>query len=143
MKKQLYLSGGFLSLSAGVIGIFLPVMPTTPFLLLSIWFFHKTDTKFEQVILRNRWIGTHLSRYINDRHMTASFKWKTIVFVWVGLGISIYLQSNLYVMVLLGLIGVAVTIHIVLLDHEPHINVIEEFLEANKEELMKPEYINE
>jgi uncharacterized membrane protein YbaN (DUF454 family) len=143
MKQQLYLSGGFLSLSAGVIGIFLPVLPTTPFLLLSIWLFHKTDTKFEQVILNNRWIGSHIRRYVDERRMTTSFKWKAILFVWLGLGVSIYLQSNLYMMILLGVIGIAVTTHIVLLNQEPHIASIKELLDANEEELVNTEYIRE
>lgn len=143
MKQRLYLTGGFLTLSAGIIGLFLPVMPTTPFLLLSIWLFHKTDTKFEQVILNNKWIGSHIRRYVEHRQMTSSFKWKTVVFVWVGLGISIYLQSNVYMMLLLGVIGVAVTIHIVLLDQESHIASIRTLLDASEEELLHSEYIQE
>jgi uncharacterized membrane protein YbaN (DUF454 family) len=129
--KHLYLYFGFASISAGLVGIFLPVMPTTPFILLSIWFFHKTDSEFEQVILKNRWIGSHIRYYMQDRSMKRSFKWKTIVFVWLGLGISIYLQSNLYIRALLAVIGLAVTIHIALLNKRQCQDASESFLEEN------------
>jgi uncharacterized membrane protein YbaN (DUF454 family) len=113
--KHIYAYFGFMSISAGLVGIFLPVMPTTPFLLLSIWFFHKTDSDFEDVILKSKWIGPHLQAYMDNRTMNPSFKWKTLVFLWIGLGISILLQSNPYVMGLLALIGFLVTGHILLL----------------------------
>jgi uncharacterized membrane protein YbaN (DUF454 family) len=118
--KQIYVYFGFMSISAGVIGIFLPVMPTTPFLLLSIWFFHKTDTDFEKAILKNKWVGNHIRNYLQNRSMERSFKWKTILFVWLGLGISIYTQTNLFIIGILAFIGISVTVHICLLKNKEY-----------------------
>ena len=113
--NQLYVALGLLSVSLGVIGIFVPVWPTTPFVLLSVVLFSRSDKRFDEYVLNNRWFGPFLRNYLEHRRMTTPAKIKSIAFVWVGLGISIYVQDNPLVIGLLILIGAMVTMHLALL----------------------------
>lgn len=113
--KILYLILGLLFVSLGFIGIFIPVWPTTPFILLSIFFLSKSNKDFNQYILNNKWIGRHIRNYYEKRSMEKSFKIKTLTFLWVGLIIAILLQDSFILIGVLGLIGLTVTIHILLL----------------------------
>lgn len=110
---------GLFSVSLGIIGIFLPVLPTTPFILLSMYFFSKSNKDFNEYVMNNKWFGKHIRNYYENRSMTKSFKIKTILFLWFGLSIAILLQANEIVKIVLGVIGILVTIHILLLkNHE-------------------------
>lgn len=110
--NTLYTFLGVFSVSLGVVGIFVPVWPTTPFVLLSVVLFSRTDKRFDDYILNNKWIGRHVRNYMERRQMNKAIKLKTIGFVWIGLIISMLLQSNFYIIILLGVIGSVVTIHI-------------------------------
>lgn len=113
--KTIYLILGLLFIFLGAIGIFLPVWPTTPFVLVSIFFFSRSNKDFEEYILNNKWIGTHIRNYIETKSMNRDFKIKTLLFLWLGLLISMLFQSNWIVIGILALVGVLVTIHISLL----------------------------
>ena len=113
--NQLYVALGLLSVSLGVIGIFVPIWPTTPFVLLSVVLFSRSDKRFDDYVLNHRWFGPFLRNYLEHRRMTTSAKIKSILFVWIGLGISMYVQDQVWIIALLTVIGVAVSTHILLL----------------------------
>ena len=62
MKKNLYIAAGCLSLVLGIIGIFVPVLPTTPFLLLTAWLWLRSSQRLYDWLMSH----PHLGKYIRD-----------------------------------------------------------------------------
>ena len=61
---------GILSVVLGIIGIFLPLMPTTPFLLLAAFCFARSSPRCHQWLHQHRWFGPYLTRYQQRHAMT-------------------------------------------------------------------------
>lgn len=57
LKKTLFLTLGHLSVTLGVIGAFLPILPTTPFLLLAVYFYSKSSNKLHHWIINHKHLG--------------------------------------------------------------------------------------
>jgi uncharacterized membrane protein YbaN (DUF454 family) len=58
MRKPLYLVSGFVCLALGAVGVVLPLLPTTPFVLLAAFCFSRSSAKFHQMLLEHRIFGT-------------------------------------------------------------------------------------
>lgn len=67
MRKYFLIAAGFLSLGTGIIGIFIPVLPTTPFLLLAATCFIKSSKKLYQWLIDHRVFGKYIENYIKYR----------------------------------------------------------------------------
>ena len=113
MKKVTFIVIGVLCVCLGTIGAFLPILPTTPFLLLAAFLFYRSSQKLHRLLLENRILGKYLSNYFNNIPMPPRQKIGTLSFLWIMLGTTIYL-GNLrpWLIVLLFFIGFAVTFHI-------------------------------
>ncbi len=127
--KIMLLILGYLSLFLGVLGIILPVLPTTPFLLAAIILFSKSYPQIAYKIKQNKWLGSYLDDYLSSKMMKRSAKVKSIIFIWVGLSISIYLQNVVWLMILLGVIGLIVSLHIILLDETVTKDKVKQYLD--------------
>ena len=104
---------GTISLVIGVIGIFIPVLPTTPFLLMAAACYMRSSTRFYNWLLNNRLFGNYIRNYIEGRGMPLSTKIYTLLFLWVTIGFSIFLANqNMVVIIILLLVATGVTIHI-------------------------------
>lgn len=104
---------GLISLILGVLGIFIPILPTTPFLLLSAALFMKSSTRLYNWLMNHKYLGKHLQNYIN--HKTISFRSKitSISFLWITILASVFLiVDKLIFKILLLAIAIAVSIHI-------------------------------
>lgn len=83
MKKlirTLYIIGGFLSLGLGWLGIILPILPTTPFLLLASFCFARGSEKFERWFVSTKIYKKYLENFVNSRAMTLKQKWTILLF---------------------------------------------------------------
>lgn len=113
LKRTIFLSLGIIFLVVATIGIFLPVLPTTPFVLIAAFCFSKSSKRAEKWILKNRYFGTYIENYRNKCGVPIDIKINSIMFLWLMLIISIFLFSNNPIVSLfLIFIGLAVTIHI-------------------------------
>lgn len=89
IKKYLLLFSGFISVALGIIGAVLPVLPTTPFLILALACFAKSSPRFHQMLLNNPWFGSALQQWEESRTITRASKIKAILLVIVTFSISI------------------------------------------------------
>ena len=95
MIKIVYISLGFISLILGVVGIVLPVLPTTPFLLLTLYAFSKSSEKFHQWFVQTKIYHKYLKTFVEQKAMTRKQKWRLMIFVDVILLISFLLVDSL------------------------------------------------
>lgn len=104
---------GFISLGLGVIGIALPVMPTTPFLLLSLWLFSRSSERWKCWLLENRVFGKYIDDYTAGRGVPLKVKISTLVVLWVCIICSaVWATSLLWLRIGLFTIAIGVTIHL-------------------------------
>ncbi len=66
MKRAIYLFAGYLSLALGLIGVVLPLLPTTPFVLLAAFFFSRSSEKLHNKLLNNKVFGELIKRWEQD-----------------------------------------------------------------------------
>ncbi|HIE39841.1 MAG TPA: DUF454 domain-containing protein [Thiomicrorhabdus sp.] len=99
----LFMGGLFFCL--GLVGVFLPILPTTPFMILAAMCFASSSPKFHQALLNNRWFGEDLRRWEVNRSMKRSTKKRATIVIVLSFSISmivlwdaLFLQSMLLVM---------------------------------------------
>jgi uncharacterized membrane protein YbaN (DUF454 family) len=114
--KWFYITLGTVAVGLGFLGIFLPLLPTTAFLLLAAWAYARSSQRFYDWLLNNRLFGRYITAYLQGKGMPVVSKVSTLVLLWLTiLTTTIFFVENLYIRILLILIAVGVTIHIITL----------------------------
>ncbi|MDR1585596.1 MAG: YbaN family protein [Prevotellaceae bacterium] len=105
---------GLISLGLGVLGIFLPVLPTTPFFLLSAALFARSSKKLYDWLLNHPVMGEYIRNFIEDKSIPLKVKIVSISVMWISMLCTAFLAVNdkLWLQILLIAIAVGVTIHI-------------------------------
>ena len=113
IKKGILVSSGTLFLILGIIGIFIPLLPTTPFLLLAAACYIRGSKKFYNWLIKNKWLGEYIKNYQEGRGVPLNVKIITIIVLWLTIMISIIIfVSNFIIQIILFFIAIGVTIHI-------------------------------
>jgi uncharacterized membrane protein YbaN (DUF454 family) len=107
--RAVFLVLGHLCVALGVIGVFLPVMPTTVFLLGAAACYARASAGFYNRLLNNRVFGPIIADWRHYRAMTLRAKTLAIGFVWVGIGASMVFVEALWLRLVLFAVAVAVT----------------------------------
>ena len=105
--RIIYLSIGFISLALAIVGVALPLLPTTPFLLLSIACFSKSSKRFEDWLYQ-----TYVADFRETKSIARKRKKKIIISIYILMGISIYFAPLLIVKVALGCLTVFITYYL-------------------------------
>lgn len=112
--KWLLVAAGFLFVALGAVGVFLPLLPTTPFLLLAAACFARSSERFYRWLLGNRWFGAYVRDYREGRGVPVRVKIFTLALMWGAILLSVaFAVSNLFVRIILVVIAAGVTLHIV------------------------------
>jgi uncharacterized membrane protein YbaN (DUF454 family) len=115
-KKRLLIVAGTLSTALGIIGVFIPILPTTPFLLLAAACYMRSSERFYQWLINNRIFGAYVRNYIEGRGMPVRIKIFTILLLWLTIGLSItFGVQNVVIRIVLICIAIGVTAHISLI----------------------------
>ncbi|WP_187114581.1 YbaN family protein [Fusobacterium necrophorum] len=112
VKRNILLGIAWISLILGGIGIFLPLLPTTPFILLSAFCFQKSSERFHQWILNSPIFGKYIRDYQEQKGITLKNKIVAITFMALGMLFSAYKVPNTYMRISLAVIFIAVSYHI-------------------------------
>lgn len=88
MKKIILLIIGVITMSLGFVGIFLPVFPTTPFLLVALACFVKSSAKMHRFILENKYLGPYVKDYTSGNGIPMKAKWRAVSLIWITIGFS-------------------------------------------------------
>jgi uncharacterized membrane protein YbaN (DUF454 family) len=112
LKRYLFIVLGTLCLAIGIVGIFTPILPTTPFLLLAAFCYLRGSARFHRWLMNNRVFGGYIRSYTEGRGIPLKLKLFTIALLWVTIGISIWLVANMIVTAILLVVAVGVSLHI-------------------------------
>ena len=111
LKIILLTALGFIFLGLGVIGLLLPVWPTTPFVLVSVACF-SSSPQIKAQILKISYFREHIENYEFRNGLSRKTVWLSVVWLWGMLVISMVLIRSLWIALFLFLVGTSVTIHI-------------------------------
>ena len=116
ITKVLLFIGGSICLVLGVIGIVIPILPTTPFLLLTAACYARSSQKFYDWLLNNRILGYFIKNYREGKGMPLRLKIFTLTLLWITILLSVFLfVKHFWIQILLIIIALAVSVHIILI----------------------------
>lgn len=102
LKKMVYSTLGFLMVVLGVAGIVLPLLPTTPFLLLAAVLFAKSSQRWHDWLLGHKHLGPYIHAWRNKTGLTTAQKLRIGVSISITFGVSIYFTPMIAVQCMLG-----------------------------------------
>lgn len=111
-KRHALTAAGFISLGLGILGIFLPLLPTVPLVLLAAACFARSSPRFHQWILAHPNFGPIIRQYQSGQGIPQRVKVRAIIIIWLSMLLSMYLIAQWWAVLLLSTIGVCVTIYL-------------------------------
>ncbi|HEM5131820.1 YbaN family protein [Streptococcus suis] len=112
MQRIFYLVFGFVSLMVGVIGIVLPIVPTTPLLLLAGFCFARSSKRFEKWLHNTKIYQFYVADYVETKSISRKRKKQIIWQIYLLMAISIWLAPILLVKIGLGLLTIFITYYL-------------------------------
>lgn len=111
--RWILLSVGWMAIVLGVIGIFLPLLPTTPFLLLAAGCFARSSARFHHWLLHHKYLGPYIHLYLDGKGIPLKAKFYIISVLWITMAISVYIVPLLAIKVLLIATATCVTVYLI------------------------------
>ncbi len=106
LQKHTFILLGWMFVLLGVIGIALPILPTTPFLILALALFSKSSPRFHQALLDSKWFGEILRQWNENKNVSRRIKYRATLLILLSFLISIaILQGKPLLQLLLVLIA--------------------------------------
>lgn len=113
-KKSLWIIGGTLSLVLGMLGLILPILPTTPFLLLAAYCYGRGSDRFLHWLMDRSWVGGYIRSYREGRGIPLKQKVLTILLLWLTIGFTIWSTGMIWwLKVVLCVVAAGVTLHLI------------------------------
>lgn len=110
--KFIFILTGSIALLLGIVGIFIPGLPTTPFLLISAWAFSRGSEQLHRWLIHHKVLGKYINEYLNNKGLTKTTKIISISLMAVMISLSVlFFITVLYMKVIViaaGIIGVIV-----------------------------------
>lgn len=124
MRKIAFIIAAIIALCVGIIGIFIPFLPTTPFLLIAVFCAGKSSQKMHKWIMEHRVFGRHLRNYFEGKGVERRVKCLALVLLWVTIGCGVLaMKESSFGRIAALIAGVGVTIHIMLLKKRETIKI--------------------
>jgi uncharacterized membrane protein YbaN (DUF454 family) len=117
LKKSILIIVGLLAVGLGIVGVFVPLLPTTPFLLLAAACFLRSSPFLYDWLMQHKWFGAYIRNYHEQRAMTLRAKIGVLSLLWLAIGYSAIFAVDLWwLRLLLMVIAVGVSTHILSLN---------------------------
>lgn len=111
--KWLLIIAGLVALGLGIVGIFVPLVPTTPLLLLAAACFVRSSNRLHHWLINHPWFGSYIRNYREHRAMTLRAKVVVLALMWGLTGYTAFVVvPNVWIQILLAIISVSVTLHL-------------------------------
>ena len=113
IRTLLVIAGTFFT-GLGFVGIFVPLLPTTPFLLLAAVCYARSSQRLYDWLLNNKLFGYYIRSYLERKGIPLKVKILTLTLLWITIGCSaIFVVQDSVVRLTLGLIAIGVSIHLI------------------------------
>ncbi|KWW29098.1 MAG: hypothetical protein AUK63_1654 [bacterium P3] len=108
MKKHFYIVSGLVAVALGALGVVVPGLPTTPFLLLASWLFYRSSPRLQQWLLKS-WLGMYIRNYQRRGGMTATQKAGAVgvMTVMVTLSTFVFIPAGSVARIIVPIVGAA------------------------------------
>jgi uncharacterized membrane protein YbaN (DUF454 family) len=114
MIRGIYIIVGTIALIIGAIGLFLPVIPTTPLVILAAACYYRGSDRLHTWILSSRWFGETIKNYQEGKGLTRNTKVRAISMMWAMILISAwFFVSSLFIRVAMICVAIGVTVYLV------------------------------
>jgi uncharacterized membrane protein YbaN (DUF454 family) len=111
--RYLLVAAGLVCVGLGAVGVFVPLLPTTPFLLLAAACFARSSDRFYHWLMTHRWLGSYIRNYVERRATTLATKAASIAMLWCFLiAAGVFFTGSWVVRSLLMVVAVGVTMHL-------------------------------
>ena len=115
IRGTLIVAGTFF-LGLGILGIILPILPTTPFLLLSAACYSRGSDRLYRWLIGNRWFGKYINNYRAGKGIPVKVKISVIIMLWITISFSIvFIVTHPILRFILFIIAILVTMHLLLI----------------------------
>jgi len=119
--RTIWLIAGTICVVLGAIGIVLPILPTTPFLLAAAACYYKSSPRMHKWLLTNKWFGEYIRNYQEGKGLTIKTKIMALTVLWITIGLSLLLvlervlppQLVLPIQVVMATVATLVSIYII------------------------------
>lgn len=113
IRKAVLVPAGCIFLAIGGVGIALPVLPTTPFVLLAAGCFATSSPGMYDKLANSKYFGEYVRNYKEKTGISTRTRAISLIFLWCMLGISaFFMKDNTTVLCILLIVGIAVSVHI-------------------------------
>lgn len=102
MKRQLYLTGGIASVALGIVGIFLPLLPTVPFMILAAFCFARSNPEFERRLTEDPRFGPHIAAWRRNGAISRKGKIAATIGFGFSTGLGLWLLTAPYAFIPAG-----------------------------------------
>ncbi|ANI28344.1 hypothetical protein PL78_00615 [Yersinia entomophaga] len=110
MSRWLLIILGWTAVVLATLGVVLPLLPTTPFLLLAAWCFARSSPRFHQWLLYRSWFGSYIRNWQQHRALPPGAKWKAVLVTLITFSISLWLVKIWWVRMLLAIMLIVLLI---------------------------------
>ncbi len=110
--KLMFMLFGWLCVILGVIGLFLPLLPTTPFLLLAAWLFARSSERFHTWLVEHPRLGPMVTAWQDGHGIERRVRARILIVLWLSMLVSMLIISKLWAVLLLCTTGTAVTLYL-------------------------------
>ena len=111
--KYILIVLGSISLALGVIGIFLPLLPTTPFLLLAAALYVRSSEELYNWLIHQKYLGTYIRNFREHKAIPLHAKIISVTLVWATLLYCAFgISENIYLSIGLLILAVSISWHI-------------------------------
>lgn len=112
LRRGLLVVLGSLSLATGIVGIFVPLLPTTCFLLFAAWCYARSSDRLYARLMALGWVGRYLRDYREGRGIPARVKGASLGMMWMAIGYAGWRSGSPWLIALLLLVAALVTAHV-------------------------------
>ena len=112
MKKIILIIIGSITLALGVMGIIVPILPTTLFLLISSYCYVRSSDRLYHWLLNHRVFGKYIYNYVEKKAIPKNTKISAIALICITIPITVILVNKLFVSIILPIIAFTVIIYI-------------------------------
>ena len=118
--RRLLVAGGWLSLAVGVLGIFLPLVPGIPFLVVAVLCFSRSSRRFHAWLVEHKHLGPMLKQYLADGFVPLRAKCLAVAAIWIFTPVALFtLAEKLWLKVVFLAVAACITVYLLALPTAP------------------------